>query len=212
MVSVSVTKAYFEPKTVQKAVDRAAPATLRAAGAYVRAIARNSIRSIVNPNVKSPVGTPPHHHTYLKKSILFGVDPDGKVAVVGPAILHGTQSANAARAHEVGGYTEIWAGDPRLLNGAKIGDTGPVRASRMRRNALGTPMGTDPLTGGTVYREVLRTKTQAEAATRLYARMLREHLVGRRMKIRYPRRPYMNPALYRGAPKLSRFWLNAVKP
>ena len=41
-------KTYVEPKAVQRAVDRKAPETLRSAGAYVRAVAKNSIKTRKN--------------------------------------------------------------------------------------------------------------------------------------------------------------------
>lgn len=203
---------YWHPKAVQRAVDRKAPETLSQAGAYVRAVVRNSIKHRKDKNKKSLPYTPPHNHTWLKKSIIFGVAADKKSVLVGPMYLK-RGLLNAARLQEFGGKQLIKALDPeKFKKGMKVGDEGPVtnRNFNPRKDSvIRRDPHVDPATKRRVVWVTLRTKTQAEHSTRLYRRMAKKYAVTKLAN--YPARPYMGPALERSTPKLSKFWANAVR-
>lgn len=227
---------FHENKSVQKAVDRAAPNNLRSAGAYVRAIAMRSI-STRRPKkfhanggyevVASLAGHPPFDHGQpigesdpkrrrgknFKKSILFALTSDGKTAVVGPRLMHGGLS-NIARLHEFGGRRMI----PRIdfdmyNNGPKIGDYGMLRESYLTKKDIQfgkAEVHRDPRTGQRIIWAKIRTKRQRDASSRLYRRYMKKY--AKMVVANYPPRPYMAPALQRALPKLAVFWHNSVKP
>lgn len=205
-------KTYVEPKAVQRAVDRKAPETLRAAGAYVRRVAQNSIKTRKNKNKASQPGTPPHNHTFIKKSIVFGVVPDRKVVLIGPMHLRGGHK-NVARIQEFGGNAVMNVVDPDKWNGMKIGDEGPVTIkhfSKRKDLVKRRDPHKDPATGRMVIWITLRTQTQADHSTRLYRRLSNKYPV--KKLVGFPARPYMGPALVRSTPKLGKFWQNSVRP
>ncbi len=175
-------------KAVQRAVDRSAPNTLSRAGAYLRAIARNSIKRRKNPNKSSQPGTPPYHHSSFKNTIQWGLSPDRQTVYIGPAIVRGGMM-NAGRLHEFGGVKSF----ANKFKGYKLGQTGPIA-----ENA-----------DGSLRRIRLRTPGQVARANRL-ARQHTPWLLGGVR--RYPARPFMRPALLAGLPKLSNFWINAITP
>lgn len=210
---------YIEPKAVERAVNRAAPKTLRQAGAYVRAVAKNSIRVRKNRNKASMPGTPPHGHPDsrgakgFKKTIVFGVTANRRAVLIGPMYVKGGMS-NVGRLHEFGGTRKVRSVDPEKFdNGIKIGDEGPVTMRhfvRSRDTVVRRDSHKDPATGRKVVWIRIRTKTQAEHSTRLYRRMARAY--AEKVTAKYPARPFMGPALERSTPKLSAFWRNSVKP
>ena len=83
---------------VMRAVRRANIRSLGHAGAYIRKVARHSIRRSPNP---SAPGRPPHTRKgQLRRSILYAVTKDKQSVVIGPSVaLVGT----SAMAHEFGG-------------------------------------------------------------------------------------------------------------
>lgn len=210
-------KTDLDMRAVERAVQKDAPNTLRRAGAYVRAVAKNSIKQRKNPDIASAPGSPPVSHKNkgnpgFKRTILFGVTPSGTSVLVGPMHVKGGL-ANVGRIHEFGGKRVIRAIDAdKFDNGLKIGDDGPVTMRHIRKkdSIIRSDPHRDPATGRKVVWIRLRTKTQAEHSTRLYRRMSRKY--ARKIAVNYPARPYMGPALERSAPKLSKFWHNSVKP
>ena len=175
-------------KAVQRAVDRSAPTTLSRAGAYLRAIARNSIKRRKNPNKSSAPGTPPHHHSTFKNTIRWALSPDKQTVYIGPEIVRGGL-ANAGRLHEFGGVRNL----PKQFKGYKEGQSGPISVNA----------------DGSLRHIRLRTAKQIAKAERL----ARQHYPWLSGGVRrYPARPFMRPALYAGLPKLSNFWINAITP
>lgn len=175
-------------KAVQRAVDKSAPDTLSRAGAYLRAIARNSIKRRKNPNKSSAPGTPPHHHSSFKNTIQWALSPDKRTVYIGPAIVRGGME-NAGRLHEFGGVRNL----PKQFKGYKKGQIAPIA-----ENA-----------DGSLRRIRLRTERQIARANRL----AHQHYPWLNGGVRrYPARPYMRPALLAGLPKLSNFWINAITP
>ncbi len=94
---------FFDRKAVVDAVDKAKRAVLSKAGAFIRTIARTSIRKRKG---SSPPGSPPHSHVgLLRNFILFGYDPASDSVVIGPAKLN--KPTEAPRVLEHGGTTTI---------------------------------------------------------------------------------------------------------
>ena len=88
----------FGDEPLLGAVKYANRKAMRSAAAYVRKMAVNSVRQ--SKKASSP-GTPPNtRRGLLKRSILFGVEPDGRSAVIGPAKSFVGLSMTA---HEFGG-------------------------------------------------------------------------------------------------------------
>lgn len=210
---------YIEPKAVQRAVDRAAPKSLRSAGAYVRAVARNSIRMRKNRNKHSMPGTPPYTHPDsnglkgLKKTIVFGVTSSKQSVLIGPMYVKGGL-ANAGRIQEFGGTRMVRSFDAdKFERGIRVGDEGPVTMrhfSKRKDSVIRRDTHPDPITGRAVVWVRIRTKTQAAHSTRLFRRMTRKYSAS--VLAHFPPRPYMGPALKRSTPKLSKFWYNSVRP
>lgn len=212
-------KSKMQPGAVKKAVDRAAPKTLKGAGALVWTIARRSLRSRKNRNLHSAPGTAPYDHgggagvnTSLKRSIMFAVESSGRTVVIGP-VHHKGGIGNVARLHEFGGRKRIKAMNPKDFNRVfRVGERGPITSKHFRGGtdqAIRVTTLRDPLSGKRVVYIRLRTKQQAEHATRLNRRLCRAYA---KTKIaNYPARPFMGPALEKAAPKLTSFWANAVK-
>jgi hypothetical protein len=185
---MSEVKVYSYNKSVKKAIKRSAPKTLKSAGAYVRAIARNSIKKRRNPNISSAPGLPPHQHTTFKNTIRYAVNNAENAVYIGPEIVKGGKE-NAGRLHEFGGIRRIKPQSKQY----HVGSSGPI-AGTDRFNAVYTR---------------LRTNLQVARAEKLAAKFYPWIKGGIR---RYPARPYMRPALMAGLPKLSKFWNNAIKP
>ena len=203
-------------RNLQKAVDRAAPQTLKEAAQYVWRIARASVKHRKDPDKSSMPGTPPHSHRRkknqgFKRTIVYAVE-NKYTAVVGPRKVAGSLT-EIARSHEFGGPRMVREFNPELEGDlAPIGAKGPVRKRYISKKdqVLFTDPHTDPKTGEKVYWIRIRTKGQARQAVKLYRRMNRKY--AKKIRAAYPARPYMRPALALAAPKLSRFWYNAVKP
>lgn len=200
----------MKPDAVKKAVDKAAPKTLRSAGAYVRAIAMRSIPQRKSYKFSSAPGKPPVSHAGFKRTILFALTSAKKSVLVGPQYIKGGLT-NTARTLEFGGRTKVKDFDvEHFNNGFKVGENGPYRADRVskRDTVLRRTNVLDPKTKKRVVWIKLRSDRQAERATRLYRRVAK--LLGKTKSIRFVARPYMRPALTRSLPKLSAFWKKAV--
>ncbi|HYW78050.1 MAG TPA: hypothetical protein VE890_00675 [Thermoguttaceae bacterium] len=91
-------RTHFDGRKVHQKAKQANITNLGHAGAALRLIARRSIRQRKGP---APAGSPPHTHTRrLPRAILYAVDRQRSLVVIGPAKhLAGT----SGRAHEHGG-------------------------------------------------------------------------------------------------------------
>lgn len=90
----------FKEKAIKKAVEKSMIRTLPRAGAFVRAIARNSLGRKRNAQDHSPVGQPPNTFGSLRRAILFKVSLQNDSVVIGP---DSRLFANVGKAHEFGG-------------------------------------------------------------------------------------------------------------
>lgn len=92
---------FFDRKVVLDAVDKAKRTVLSKAGAFIRTVARTSIRKRKG---SAPPGSPPHSHVgLLRNFILFGYDRASDSVVVGPA--KSNKPNEAPRVLEHGGVT-----------------------------------------------------------------------------------------------------------
>lgn len=175
-------------KSVLRAINKSAPNTLSRAGAYLRAIAKNSIKTRRNPDQSSAPGTPPHHHSTFKRTIRWAVNTSEKAVYIGPAIVRGGME-NAGRLHEFGGTKRFKAQEKQY----SIGSSGPISGTN-KKDAVYVKL-----------RSALQVARAERVAKKIYPWT-------RNGVMRFPARPYMRPALAAGLPKLSRFWNNAIKP
>ncbi len=103
MIDMRIKSLFFDREKVVRAVDTAKRAVLSKAGAFIRTVARTSIRKRKG---SAPPGSPPHSHVgLLRNFILFGYDRASDSVVVGPAKLN--KSTEAPRVLEHGGVTTV---------------------------------------------------------------------------------------------------------
>lgn len=101
MIDMRIKGLFFDRQKITRAVDKAKRAVLSKAGAFIRTVARTSIRKRKG---SAPPGSPPHSHVgLLRKFILFGYDRTSDSVVVGPAKLN--KPNEAPRVLEHGGTT-----------------------------------------------------------------------------------------------------------
>ena len=105
MISMRVTKLFFDQKKIIRAMDRATRQALSKAGAFVRRTAKSSIRKRKR---KSAPGEPPSSHTgKLRRFIFFAYEAQAQTVVIGPAKLTSVMSEGAAETLEHGGVSKI---------------------------------------------------------------------------------------------------------
>jgi phage gpG-like protein len=175
----------FDARKIQLKVAAASFRSLGHAGGAIRLTARRSIR---RRKTTSQPGNPPHTQTgRLKRSIRYEVI-DGDTVVVGPV---NELAGKIWNLHEFGGKTQR-----RKLRQHRFaaGEFGPVAVeqagskNRFRRGRI-------------------RTVAQAERANRL----VEAENARRATAVRYPKRPFMGPALDVNRSRLPKFWANSVK-
>lgn len=185
MIAVKA-KTSFDTAALKKKVDAATFRSLGHAGGAIRLTARRSIRRRKQP---SRPGTPPHTQSgNLKRSIRYEVTQND--VKIGPVNEFGGKLWNL---HEFGGVAK----GRRLLKSHRFtpGQFGPIR---VKRRGFSTSF----------HRTKLNTWAQANRATRL----INEENERRQAQVRrYPKRPFMTPALEINRPRLPKFWANSVK-
>ncbi len=103
MIDMRIKSLFFDRKAVLDAVDKAKRAVLSKAGAFIRTVARTSIRKRKGP---APPGSLPHSHVgLLRNFILFGYDRASDSVVFGPVKLN--KPTEAPRVLEHGGTTTV---------------------------------------------------------------------------------------------------------
>jgi hypothetical protein len=177
-----------------KVLKKAKAASLRnlgQAGAYIRGIAKRSIK--VSPEPSEP-GKPPHTRKgRLKRGILFAVEKARQSVVIGPAA---SEMGRIGHTHEFGGKEPPKARTGRKANWRiEIGGHGPIKAE-----------------GGKPLVSKLVSQKQVARASEI-ARSLPPSQGGPVSKKprKYPPRPFMGPALEVSKARLPRLWANSVK-
>lgn len=94
-------RGFFDRPAVEQAMDRASRRVFSRFGAFVRQIAKTSIR---RRRDSAPPGSPPSSHTgLLRRFIFFFWDPSTRSVVIGPAALNQRAAAVAPALLEYGG-------------------------------------------------------------------------------------------------------------
>jgi hypothetical protein len=165
--------------------------SLGQAGAYIRGIARRSIK--VSPTPSRP-GKPPHTRKgRLKNAIVFAVEKAVQDVLIGPNI---SAVGKIGSSHEFGG-------------------TEPPKQSKARRTKLKLEVGGyGPIRSadGKVFVAKLHTDAQVARAQKIVAGLPpAQSGRGATMPRKYPARPFMAPALTISKTRLPAFWANSVK-
>jgi hypothetical protein len=182
--------ARLERKKLTAAVRRANIRTLPRAGAYLRTIARRSIKR--RKRTRSLPGQPPHTRTgRIKHAIRFDLGPARDSVAIGPA----RESAG-----------RLW----NLLEfgGRRIPEPAPDFTPAVP--GVHAPIRRDKKTGKLV-RAFIRSADQARRANAIISDDLRAKAARNRKAARIQAaRPFMRPALLAAAPALPDFWRNTV--
>ena len=179
----------FNPSNLKRKSDQASFRSLGHAGAAIRLTARRSIRRRKKP---SRPGSPPHTQTgRLKRSIRYEVDKATPDVVIGPV---NEIAGRIWHLHEHGGVAKKRRRLKR--HRFRVGEFGPVRVKQQGSTAR-------------FARIRLMTAGQAARATRLIDEENQRR--GASRPRRYPKRPFMNPALDTNRSRLPKFWRDSVK-
>ena len=163
-------------------------AGLRKAAYQVRKAAR---RAVKRSKQYSRPGSPPHTRKgQLRRAILYGVDNNQALAVVGPA-AH--LISDIARYHEYGGLQVR----KRKRKMYQVGGAGPLDL-RTGKNSK----------GGVVFAK-LKNERQVARATRLDRQIWPDGTLVKKQK--YPQRPLMGPTLIKQAPSLPKYWEDSLR-
>lgn len=186
-------KSQFNAEPLKRKVNQASFKSLGHAGAAIRLTARRSIRRRKKPSAPgSPPNTPTGH---LKRVIRYEADRDRQEVVIGAVNEY---SRTIWSLHEFGGSQRS---KPRLLKVKtfRVGDFGPVRVKQI--NEYKTEM----------VRARLNSEAQAQRATELVREENQRRMADARKRRRYPKRPFMGPALETQKNRLPKFWADSVR-
>ena len=162
-------------------------AGLRKAAYQVRKAARKAVR---RSRQYSQPGTAPHtRRGQLRRSILYGVENDKALAVIGPAA---NLISDIASYHEFGGI-QVRRRKRKIY---KIGGAGPIDI-RSGSSRL----------GGVLFTK-LKTQRQVLRATQLDQQIWPDGKLVKKQK--YPQRPLMGPTLVNMATSLPKYWENSL--
>jgi len=181
----------MDRRKVVRATRKGSIKSLGKAGAYLRGIARRSIKVSAEP---SAPGHQPHSRKgRLKDAILFGVEKARQGVVIGPTV---TAVGKIGRTHEFGGTEPAKKRKARKTNWKfEVGGHGPISVD-----------------GGKPVVVRLKTARQVARAKEEAAKLPPAHRPAQSTKPRrYPRRPFMGPALQIGRPQISKMWANSVR-
>jgi len=161
------------------------------AGAYIRGIAKRSIKVSKDP---APPGHQPHTRKgRLKKAIFYGVERERQGVVIGPTV---SSVGQIGHTHEFGGTEPPKKRKDRKANfRLDVGGHGPIDVE-----------------GGKPVVVRLKTDRQVARASEVAGR-LPPSMGGPESKRprRYPPRPFMGPALEISKARLPRIWANSVR-
>ena len=179
----------FDTKLLERKVQDASFRSLGHASGAIRLTARRSIRRSKKP---SKPGQPPHTPTgALKRVLRYAVDKQKTEAAIGPINEYARTIWNL---HEFGGVTRKRL---RLLkpHRFRVGEFGPIRKG----------------SGKQFSRVRLMSEAQARRATQLVEQENQLRLSESRKLRRYPKRPFMGPALDANRARLPKFWQDSVR-
>lgn len=185
-------KVKMSPERVVAKAQNASISNLRQAGAYIRGIARKSIKI---STTKSPPGKPPRSRKgRLKDAIVFTVESERQSVVIGPTA---TEVGQIGRTHERGGTEPPKIKKTRKSNWKlEVGGHGPVRND----------------TTGLGFAK-LKTEAQVERAKRIVPTVAAKEAqnTAQTKARKYPPRPFMGPAFDIAKERLPKLWAGSVK-
>ncbi len=173
-------------------VRKASIKNLRQAGAYIRGIARKSIK--VSPKSGAPGKPPRTRKGRLKDAILFDVEKNKQQVVIGPTA---TEVGRIGGTHERGGTEPPKVKKVRQPNWKlEVGGHGPVRSD----------------SSGVVVAK-LKTPAQVARAKEIAPTIQsKASVASTKPKARkYPPRPFMGPAFEIAKERLPKLWAGSVK-
>lgn len=180
-VTFKVREAFFDRPKVRASLKKAKRKALSRAGAFVRRRARSSMRR--RKGVSAP-GSPPSAHspnTHSLKTILFAYQPQSESTIVGPVQLNQVNFTIESVTSTVAGLHER-------------GETAIIREYRYASiEGEGEPANWRRVDGRRRYDE--RPGYRFET---------------RRRRARYPKRPFMRPALEAEAPNFPELFKNSI--
>jgi len=173
---------------VSKAARKGTLSSLGQAGAYVRGIAKRSIK--VSPD-KSEPGKPPHtRQGRLKIAIVFSVEKAQQDVVSGP---NATEVGKIGSTHEFGGTEPPKKSKKRAGFKLQVGGTGPIRTK-----------------DGKVVVAKLTTEAQVRRAAEIAHELPAASGQPSGKPRNYPARAFMGPALMIARERLPKLWENSV--
>ena len=176
----------FTPGQLKRKVNDATFRSLGQAAGTIRVTAKRSIRKRKKP---SNPGSPPSSPTGMLRRVLrYEVNRDKQEAVVGPVNEIAGRLWNL---HEFGGV--VTKRRKLKRHRFRVGEYGPIRQINATKFA----------------RIKLLTQAQANRATRLIQEENERR--GASKPRRYPKRPFMQPALAAHQARLPKFWRDSVR-
>jgi len=184
-------KTRMDSRKVVRAGREGSVKNLGKAGAYLRGIARRSIK--VSKEPAAPGHQPHSRKGRIKNAILFAVEKPRQGVVIGPAA---TAVGKIGHTHEFGGTEPPKKRKNRKTNWKlEVGGHGPISVE-----------------GGKPVVVTLKTARQVARAKEEAQRLPPAQRPGESKRPRkYPRRPFMGPALEIGRPVLPKMWANSVR-
>jgi len=183
------TSMFFNRQEVMAKLDKSTLVALRGAGALIRKTARRSLRPRKDPDKSSQPGTPPYSHTgKLRRSILFGLDPNRESVVIGPSATFGNTGIPGL--HEFGGTHTIKARiDSRAI---VVGETARIGNREFEVRTMAEAQAIAKFYNKALKYRKGRQKYYATASRKTYSTTTAT----------YPARPYMLPALTKMIPRI----------
>lgn len=181
-VTFQIKESFFDRPKVIASLKKAKRKALSKAGAFVRRRARSSLRRRKQP---SAPGSPPSTHSNdpSLKTILFAFQPQSESTIVGPVQFNQVNFTVESVTSTVPGLHER-------------GETAIIREYRYR-----------PLDG-----ESNKIEWRRVNGRRRYGPREGYKLETRRRTARYPKRPFMRPALEAEAPNFPELFKNSITP
>jgi len=213
--TLSVTRLFFDRRTVTNAMDAATHKAMSIGAARIRRRAQRSMKTVSDQPARSDslgghTASRPWHppvsvrqHPWLKRFLLYYYDRASKTAIVGPVGF--AAGSGAPHTLEFGGRAKIRNRRRRIR---RIGDGGGIRVGGpISRTTRAVQDSRGRFTGRMVTYARLRTAEEVRRANDINAQLYGSEYVQRTI---IPR-PYMEPALAAETPALAGLWSNSVK-
>ncbi len=182
-------------RAVKKKMESESFKSLKHAGGAIRKTAIRSVRR--RKKASSPGSAPSTRTGHLKRIIRFETDETS--VDVGPT---NEFEKTIWPLHEFGGTAKgkKLEDKSKLL---KVGDFGPISATAAKKKRSGS-------SGDKVVRVKIQTQAQAARANRIQAEQFGKAAARAAADRKYPKRPFMGPALQKMRDRLPSYWKGAL--